>query len=56
MAEVYIWAATADELSAVTGQCLDEKGKMVGAPRFARQPENIEAVMNLTVIYLKIGD
>ncbi len=53
MAEVYLWAATADELSHVTGQCFDEKRKVVGVPKFARQAENVKTVMNLVLGYLK---
>jgi NAD(P)-dependent dehydrogenase (short-subunit alcohol dehydrogenase family) len=52
MAQVYVWAATSDELRAITGQCFDEKRKVVGVPSFARQPENIEAVMELTMRFL----
>lgn len=56
MAEVYVWAAMADALSNVTGQCFDEKRNVVGVPRFARQEANIEAVMNLAMSYLKSTD
>lgn len=56
MAEVYVWAAMADALSNVTGQCFDEERNVVGVPRFARQEANIEAVMNLAMSYLKSTD
>jgi NAD(P)-dependent dehydrogenase (short-subunit alcohol dehydrogenase family) len=53
MAEVYVWAALAEELTDVTGKCFDENRKEVEFPRFARKHENIDAVMHLTLDYLR---
>jgi NAD(P)-dependent dehydrogenase (short-subunit alcohol dehydrogenase family) len=52
MAETYVWAALAEELAGVTGKCFDENRREVDFPRFARKPDNIDAVMHLTLGYL----
>jgi NAD(P)-dependent dehydrogenase (short-subunit alcohol dehydrogenase family) len=53
MAETYTYLAIADELDNVTGTYFNEKVQPVKLPRFAQNAKNIEAVMNLTMEYLK---
>ena len=53
MAEAYTYLATADEMDDVTGEYFDEKVRSVRIPRFAQDAENVEAVMRLTMEYLK---
>ncbi|MEO8262164.1 MAG: SDR family NAD(P)-dependent oxidoreductase [Pseudolysinimonas sp.] len=52
MAEVYVWAATAPELASVSGQHFDEKRRSVGSGKWADDPANIRAVMELTEKYV----
>jgi NAD(P)-dependent dehydrogenase (short-subunit alcohol dehydrogenase family) len=53
MAKTYTYLATSDEVTAVTGSYFDENMKIVQSSKYTRQPENIEAVMALTMRYLK---
>jgi NAD(P)-dependent dehydrogenase (short-subunit alcohol dehydrogenase family) len=53
MATTYTTLATLDKLKNVTGKYFDEKMRLVQPRKYARQPENIEAVMELTINYLK---
>lgn len=52
MAETYTYLATSDEVSAVTGSYFDEHRKEVQPAKYTRQPQQIEAVMELTMRYL----
>ncbi len=53
MAQTYVYLATSDEVSAVTGSYFDENMKTVQSAKYTRQPDHIEAVMALTMRYLK---
>lgn len=52
MAEAYTWLATSPDLSGVSGGYFDEKRKPVGAGKWASNPDNIRAVMQLTSQYV----
>lgn len=52
MAEVYTWLALSPEVAAVSGGYFDEKRRRVGAGKYATDPANIRAVMELTARYV----
>jgi NAD(P)-dependent dehydrogenase (short-subunit alcohol dehydrogenase family) len=51
MADTYSFLATSDEVSAVTGGYFDENKKQVQSAKYTRQPQQIAAVMDLTMRY-----
>jgi hypothetical protein len=53
MAVAYSRLATMDELINISGKCFDEKLNLVNHGKYSQQSENIEAVMKLTLEYLK---
>ncbi len=53
MAQTYTWLATAPELSHVTGKYFNEKKQEVQSSAYSREKENIEALMNLSMQYIK---
>jgi hypothetical protein len=52
MAEVYTFLAVSDELRGITAVYFDEKKQPVQTVKYARNSENIGAVMDLTMRYL----
>lgn len=52
MAEVYSWLATSPDVVGVSGKYLDDKCRPVEAGKWAGNPENIRAVMELTEKYV----
>lgn len=55
MARVYTWLAIAPELVGVTGRYLDHRPREVRAGRYAENPENVRAVMEVTARYIPGG-
>ncbi len=53
MAQTYTWLATAPELNHITGKYFNEKKQEVQSSVYSREKENIEALMNLSMQYLK---
>lgn len=53
MAVTYTTLATLEKLRNITGQYFDEKMELVQPRKYAKNPQNIEAVMKLTIEYLK---
>lgn len=53
MAQTYTWLAVAPELANITGKYFNEKKQEVQASAYSREKENIEALMNLSMQYLK---
>ena len=53
MAQTYTWLATAPELANITGKYFNEKKQEVQASAYSRKKENIEALMNLSMQYIK---
>lgn len=53
MAKTYVYLATSDDVSAVTGRYYDENMKTVQSAKYTRQPDKIDAVMELTMGYLE---
>nr|WP_320022778.1 SDR family NAD(P)-dependent oxidoreductase [uncultured Draconibacterium sp.] len=53
MAQTYTWLAVAPELANITGKYFNEKKQEVQASAYSRKKENIEALMNLSMQYLK---
>lgn len=52
MAEVYAWLAVSPELTGVSGGYFDEKRRRVEAAKWATDPKNIQALMELTGRYV----
>lgn len=53
MAKTYIYLATSESLSNVTGKYFNEKNKIILSNRYSRDINNIDKLMNLTLEYLK---
>ena len=53
MAQTYTWLAVGPELANITGKYFNEKKQEVQALAYSRKKENIEALMNLSMQYLK---
>ena len=53
MARTYVDLALSDSLRGVTGGYFDERSRPLRPPRYAGRPENIAAVMALTLAYLQ---
>ncbi len=53
MAQTYTWLAVAPELANITGKYFNEKKQEVQALAYSRKKENIEALMNLSMQYIK---
>ena len=53
MAQTYTWLATAPKLANITGKYFNEKKQEVQASAYSRKKENIEALMNLSMQYIK---
>lgn len=53
MARVYTHLATSDEVKAVTGDYFDEKMRSVKPAKYARKPQHIKEVMDLTMRYIE---
>ena len=53
MAQTYTWLATAPELANITGKYFNEKKQEVQSSAYSRKKENIEALMNLSMQYIK---
>jgi len=53
MAQTYTWLATAPELANTTGKYFNEKKQEVQSSVYSREKENIEALMNLSMQYIK---
>ena len=53
MAQTYTWLAVAPELANITGKYFNEKKQEVQASAYSRKKENIEALMNLSMQYIK---
>ncbi len=53
MAQTYTWLATAPELANTTGKYFNEKKQEVQSLVYSREKENIEALMNLSMQYIK---
>lgn len=54
MARVYTYLATSDEVTAVTSTYFDEQMKSVQPAKYARQSQQIEAVMAMTMRYIAL--
>ena len=52
MAEVYTWLALSPEATDVSGGYFDHKRRRVGAGRYAENPTNVRAVMEMTERYV----
>ena len=55
MAEVYTWLALSPELAGATGRYYDHRRREIRAGRYAEDPVNVRAVMQLTERYLPGG-
>lgn len=53
MAQTYTWLATNPELKHTTGKYFDEKQKEVQSSAYSLKKENIEALMNVSMKYIK---
>ncbi len=53
MAQTYTWLATAPELANTTGKYFNERQQEVQSSAYSLKKENIEALMNLTIEYIK---
>nr|WP_319571082.1 SDR family NAD(P)-dependent oxidoreductase [uncultured Draconibacterium sp.] len=53
MAQTYTWLAVAPELANITGKYFNEKKQEVQSSAYSRGKENIEALMNLSMQYIK---
>lgn len=53
MAETYLYLTVDDALKGVTGKYFDEKNQVVGVPMYTQDAATIQAVMDLTMGYLK---
>ena len=53
MAQTYTWLAVAPELANITGKYFNEKKQEVQSSAYSREKENIEALMNLSMQYIK---
>jgi len=52
MAKTYAHLATSTEVRGVTGRCFDERARQVGSSRSSRDPDHLQAVMQLTLRHL----
>lgn len=55
MAKTYIYLATSDEVSQVTGKYYSEKNVQVGSNKYSLDEKNIKAVMDLSFSYIDKG-
>nr|WP_319997170.1 SDR family NAD(P)-dependent oxidoreductase [uncultured Draconibacterium sp.] len=53
MAQTYTWLAVAPELNHITGKYFNEKKQEVQSSAYSREKEKIEALMNLSMQYIK---
>ncbi len=53
MAKTYIYLATSPEINKTTGKYFNEKNKPVSSSSYSLNKENIDAVMKLTMSYIK---
>ncbi len=53
MARTYTYLATSEELNSITGKYFDEKNNIVSSSAYSRDAKNINALMNLTLKYIK---
>lgn len=53
LARVYAHLATSEKMEALSGQYLDEKLRVIVPSSYMASPENIEAVMRVTMAYLE---
>lgn len=56
MAETYTYLALSPEVKQVTGRYFNEKKETVSSSGYSRDSENIDAVMTLTMDYLKLAE
>ena len=53
MAKTYTYLATSSDLDKKSGKYFNEKNKLVNSSPYSMNKQNIEAVMELTMRYLK---
>jgi hypothetical protein len=53
MAQTYTWLATNPDLKQTTGKYFNEKQKEVKSSEYSLKKENVEALMNLSMKYIK---
>lgn len=53
MAETYAYLATSPELAGTTGKYFSEKNEMVGSSAYSKNKDNIQAVMELSMKYIR---
>lgn len=54
MAKTYTYLATSQDVKDISGAYLDEKSRPVSSSKYSREPENIAALMKLTMDYLDL--
>ena len=55
MAKTYVFLATSDEVSHVTGKYFDENNSPVKSSKYSATPSNVNEIMRLTMGYIKFG-
>ncbi len=53
MARTYTYLATSEELNSITGKYFNENNNIVSSSAYSRDAKNINALMNLTLKYIK---
>jgi hypothetical protein len=53
MARTYAHLALSDDVKSISGKCFDENNKQVSMNSYTTDAANIEAVMKLTMQYIK---